>query len=52
MISIMRNKLEKYEEKFISMEKVEMELKGELERRSIQLAELSAKMDRMSPRKS
>lgn len=29
-----------------------MQLKGELERKNIQLAELTAKMDRISPRKS
>lgn len=34
------------------MEKAEMELKAELERKTIQLAELSTKIDRISPRKS
>lgn len=52
LITIAQEQLQKYEGRFIEMEKTEMTLRGELERKHIQLLELTGKIERNSPRKS
>ena len=51
MIKYAQEQLQKHESRFLDMERVEMQLRADLQRKNIQLIELTSKIEKHSPRK-
>ena len=51
IIKVAQEQLQKHENRFLEMERMEMQLRADLERKNIQMLEMATKFERNSPKK-